>query len=193
MFGKTIVRGLLAVALVASMSAGSAKADAVLPTGLTPGSEYQILFLTSDGTTATSSNIGDYNSFVRQEADQSPQLLALAATWTAVASTSAFNANQASSTTNIPIYDTQGDLLEPNFPSLFTEPNFSGPYYNQFGAYQQPLYPGFDAYGPIVWTGITGLKFSAPTNGGGPLGSEQQLGRNPAVLPNTLSLSVAPV
>ena len=133
MFEKTMVRGLLTIALAATLLGGTAMADTILPTGLAPGSEYQILFVTSDRTTATSSSIAVYDSFVTQEADQSPTLKALGVTWTAVASTPTFSAGNASSTTNVPIYDTHGDLLESSFPSLFSDSAFSGPQYNQTG------------------------------------------------------------
>ncbi len=134
MFGKTMMRALFVVA-VATFLAGTAMAQVILPT-LPPGSQFQILFVTSDGTTAISSNIADYDNFVTQEANQSPPLASLGATWTAVAtvaSSPTYYASQASSTTNVPLYDTDGDLLEPNFPSLFTDWDFPGPSYNQYG------------------------------------------------------------
>ena len=166
MFCKTMVRGLMAVALAATMLGGSVLAvppdDVVLPTGLAPGSQYQILFVTSGGTVATSSNIGDYDNFVTTQANQDPTLAGLDATWTAVASTAGSAANQASNTTNIPIYDTRGDLLSPDFPSLFT--GSSGPSYDQFGG-QQGGPPSYNVY---AWTG------SAPDGTGDslfPLGS----------------------
>jgi len=143
-------KALLAAALVATILGGAAMADAILPTGLAPGSQYQILFVTTNGTTATSSNIADYNSFVTQEANHNLTLQSLGATWTAVASTATINANQASNTTNIPIYDTQGNLLEPNFPSLFTDTSFLGPEYDQQG--NCPWTPGA-WQGETVWTG----------------------------------------
>ena len=74
MLDKTMVRSLVAVALVATMFAGTAVAQVVLPTGLPPGSQYEIAFVTSDGTTATSTDINDYNSFVTAEAAFSSSL-----------------------------------------------------------------------------------------------------------------------
>ena len=53
MLDKTMVQSLVAVALVATMFAGTAVAQVVLPTGLPPGSQYEIAFVTSDGTTAS--------------------------------------------------------------------------------------------------------------------------------------------
>ena len=143
MFSKTMAQGVMA-ALVATMLGGTAIADAVLPTGLAPGLQYQILLLTSSGTNGESTSIASYNSFVTQQADLSPTLQALGATWTAVASTPSFNAYQASNTANIPIYDTHGDLLEPNFPDIFTDTSFVGPLYDEMGTEWEYYY---------VWTG----------------------------------------
>jgi hypothetical protein len=128
---KTMVRGLLAGAL-ATMVGGAAMGDAILPT-LPPGSQYQIILVTSDGTTATSSNIADYDNFATQEADQSPTLAALGVTWTAVASTATSAANQATNTTTIPLYDTNADYEAPNFPGLW-KLGVPAPDYTQTGA-----------------------------------------------------------
>ncbi len=161
MFKKTMVQLLVAIALVAAVFAGTAIAQVIPPPGLAPGSEYQILLVTSAGTSATSSDIADYNSFVTQQADQSATLKSLGATWSALGSTPTFSATNASSTTSIPIYDTHGDLLEPNFPSLFTDMSFEGPAYNQLGAQFPTTYPSH-----TVWTGVPSFR------GTGPLGSD---------------------
>ena len=77
---------------------------------LPPGSQYQLVFVTSDATTAESTNIADYNSFVRQEAAQNSSLPA--ATWNVVASTATVNAvNNALTYSSIPIYNTHGQLV----------------------------------------------------------------------------------
>ncbi|MGA2255044.1 MAG: hypothetical protein ABSG53_10310 [Thermoguttaceae bacterium] len=79
MFEKTMVRLMLAALAVATMPAEAAKADVILPTGLAPGSEHQIAFLTSGTTTAISPNNDDYNIFVTQHANLGPALAALGA------------------------------------------------------------------------------------------------------------------
>ncbi|MEI8376345.1 MAG: hypothetical protein WCJ35_26300, partial [Planctomycetota bacterium] len=86
MIGKKMVRGLLAVALTATLFGGTARANVILPTGLAPGSQYEIVFVTSDGTTATSANIATYNNFVTAEANQNSTLYNLGVSWHAVAS-----------------------------------------------------------------------------------------------------------
>src|ERR1700744_4626362 len=59
-----------------------ARADFVPPPGVT---DYRLIFVTADGTSATSANIADYNSFATSEAALDPNLPST--TWTAVAST----------------------------------------------------------------------------------------------------------
>ena len=49
-------------------------ASVYLPAGLNPGDEYQLVFLTSGQTDATSNDIGTYNIFVQGEAEENPQL-----------------------------------------------------------------------------------------------------------------------
>jgi len=87
-------------------------ADVILPTGLAPGSQYQIAFVTAGGTTAASSNIADYNSFVTAEADRSDALAALGATWSAIVSTDTTDARDNVATyANVPIYNTAGQVV----------------------------------------------------------------------------------
>jgi hypothetical protein len=62
-----------------------------VPPGLSPGDTYRLVFFTGDPTTATSTNIADYNAFVTAEADSVGALADLGATWTALASTESVN------------------------------------------------------------------------------------------------------
>jgi hypothetical protein len=68
------------------------------PSGLTPGAEYRLAFLTSTTRDATSSNIEDYNTFVTNAAAAVPELAALNTTWKAIASTAAVDARDNSDT-----------------------------------------------------------------------------------------------
>ena len=67
----------MAVALVATLLVGMAMADnVILPSGLAPGSEYQIAFVTADFTSGTSSLESYYNSFATTEAHKAqPSIL----------------------------------------------------------------------------------------------------------------------
>lgn len=60
------------------------------PTGLAPGSSYRLMFITSDGTAATSTSIADYNSFAAAEA--ALNTLLPTTTWTAIGSTTGTSA-----------------------------------------------------------------------------------------------------
>lgn len=165
MFDKMMVRGLLTMAVTATLLIAVANAQVILPTGLAPGSQYQLLLVTSGETAASSTSNATYNSFVTQQVDQNPTLAALGATWTAVITTPTIQAWQVSNTTTIPIYDTHGDLLEPNFPSLFTDDIGSGPQYDQDGdLVNRPHY---------VWTGLVGFPdwTEYPPPGSGQMGS----------------------
>ena len=143
MIDKTMARSLLAVAVLEVMLAGTAVAG-FIPPDLLAGSEYQVMFVTSSGTTPISSNIADYNSFVQGQAALDSSLPA--ATWTAVASTPSFNAINASATSGFPVYDTHGDLLASGYAALFATGSY-GPQYDENGNPTQ-----FQ----LAWTGTTG-------------------------------------
>jgi hypothetical protein len=68
-------------------------AQVILPIGLSPGTQYQLIFVTKDfWSTPTDGNIADYNAFVTTEANQSSQLAALGVQWNAIVSTTTENA-----------------------------------------------------------------------------------------------------
>jgi hypothetical protein len=69
-----------------------------IPTGLNPGDEYRLVFVTSTTTQATNSTINYYNNLVSSLANSPSDLAALGATWTAIASTPFINARNNTST-----------------------------------------------------------------------------------------------
>jgi hypothetical protein len=115
-----------------------------LPTA--PGLSYRIAFVTSAGTTATSSNIADYNSFVTTHAPTLPADLG-SVTWTAIGSTTSVDAIDNTLTRptdpSAPIYNTQGDLVAADNLSLWTLDHSQGIYFDETGSL---------VYG-AVWTG----------------------------------------
>ena len=110
MFDKTRVRGSLAVGLAVTMLAGTAMADVTLPTGLTPGTKYQIAFVTADTITGTSGTENAYNDFVTAQAALSSTLASLGASWTAITTTAdGTNASaNAPAHAGVTIYNTLG-------------------------------------------------------------------------------------
>ena len=92
-----------------------------IPTGLTDGELYRIVFVTSDATSAYSTDIWYYNTFATTEANLNPELAALGTTWTAIASTGAYpgGATLVNAIDNIgmsggAVYNTDGQLVASN-------------------------------------------------------------------------------
>jgi hypothetical protein len=109
---RPILVATATVVVVLALFGISAHADVILPTGLAPGFQYEIAFVTSDSMTATSTNIADYNSFVTQEADKNPVLAGLGASWYVMGSTTTVKASaNAPTSAGVPIYNTAGQLI----------------------------------------------------------------------------------
>ncbi len=89
-------------------------APITIPTGLNPGDQYRLAFVTSTTTDATSSDINYYNNFVTAAANLQPALVALGTPWTAIASTDNESARDNTGTSppgfGPPVY-TLGDTL----------------------------------------------------------------------------------
>ena len=95
-----------------------------VPTGLAPGTQYRLVFVTdltyggvSDGLyQGLSANVVNYNDDVENEIAQIPQLAALGATWDAIVSTDAVSAaaNIGSSPSSVGIYLLDGTTLIAN-------------------------------------------------------------------------------
>jgi hypothetical protein len=142
-----MINKLICVAAVAFGSiAGYAGTIFTTPTGLTPGTQYQLLFVTSDTSLATSSAISDYNTFVTNEAALNSTLAAFdttnGVTWTVIGSTTSVNANANAPSSGL-VYNLEN-----------TELATSGVY---GGTLLSPV--GFDENGNSsateVWTGST--------------------------------------
>ena len=119
------------------------------------GSEYEIAFVTSGVTTATSSTIGDYNTYVTNQAGLASAYLSdfvpSGTPWHAIISTLSVAASaNAPDPTGIPVFDTKGNLL------TFTSPARS--LYSIFGANNGPIQYTQTGGAPSttnVWTGST--------------------------------------
>jgi hypothetical protein len=152
--GSTVCHCFFVAAILALITT-QLRADAVLPTGLAPGSQYEIAFVTADTITATSADISYYNNFVRTEAEQSSTLASLGVSWNAIASTDSVNANaNAPFNSSIPVYNTQGQLLADAANPLYGSPYaLLAPMYTQTG----------NSSATQVWTGSdpTGVELSA--------------------------------
>lgn len=129
---------LIAAIACVVFSSTSLFAGVILPD--TPGLTYRIAFVTSVGRNATSSNIADYNTFVRDvfyaanppaAPGTDPRLVEL--TWTAIASTVTVNAitntytYTSETNTSYPIYNANKEVVAPGYSDLWDGSQPSSP------------------------------------------------------------------
>jgi hypothetical protein len=103
----------IAIVVFGSLSTAHAEAVALAtPAGLAPGAQFRFLFLTSGTQAATSTDIGDYNTFVNSQASGATYE-GNVVSWKAVGSTATVDArdNVGGFGTNVPVYLTNGTLL----------------------------------------------------------------------------------
>ena len=85
-----VVGVVIASLLFGLASVAPAMAIVTVPTGLSPGDDYRLAFVTSTTRDATSTSIDDYNAFVQGVVDAlgaGNELYDLGTTWTAIGST----------------------------------------------------------------------------------------------------------
>ncbi len=136
---------ILAVVFVVALATSQAThvAAGVMPPNLPPGSQYQLAFVTAGTTTATSSDIAFYDTFVRAEAALNPEL-PQSVTWDAVGTTAAVMASVNAPSAGLPVYNTAGVEVASAATGLYASTLLS------------PI--DFDQYGNLsfttVWTGV---------------------------------------
>jgi len=107
---------ILAAFAVFSLWTGSAGAvDLVTPAGLNPGDTFRFIFLTTGTTTATSSNIADYDTFVTAQAGATTWQ-GSPVSWVALGSTDSVNARDhvGGFSTSVPVYLVTGTQVASN-------------------------------------------------------------------------------
>jgi len=118
---------------LATLGTGAAQAAlvVVVPTGLNPGDQYRLVFVTDGTRDATSTNIDDYNNFVTSQVTGSALATALTTagfnlgtiTWKAIGSTSATSAKVNTGTDgsqpDLPIYLIDGNRVANNNADLW--------------------------------------------------------------------------
>lgn len=131
----------------------TAKANAAYvttPPGLPPGSQYRLAFVTSGTTTAISSDINYYNSFVQTAAEAVPELASLGTTWKAIVATAQVNAAENTDTGiyaahDAPLHLLNGDYLRSGGTS----------FWDSFDDTVQPIVDETGSAAPrLVWTGF---------------------------------------
>ncbi|MEI8375777.1 MAG: PEP-CTERM sorting domain-containing protein [Planctomycetota bacterium] len=146
MFSRTVIRGLLTVALMMTMLSGTVMADVIFPSGLASGSQYQIAFLTAGSTSGTSGLQSYYNNFVTEEAAPLTVMLPSGTTWRAITSTTGNHAaNKNVNASSLPIYNTHGQRVTSQW-GLWSGTLVNPINFDQFGVLDDAL---------EVWTGST--------------------------------------
>jgi MYXO-CTERM domain-containing protein len=142
----------LFMALVGIASRSEASIITV-PIGLAAGSQYRLVFITTGLYMATSTSISTYNNDVATEVAGIPQLAALGATWTTIASTEAVSStsNIGSSPASVGIYLLDGTTLVANGTGVTGTGLFSGSILSPIHIYDN----GTTNTGVAVWTGST--------------------------------------
>jgi len=116
--------GLLVLAVMGTASGSYAGTIYLVPPGLAPGDQYQLVFVTSDTFDATSSDISTYNAEVSAEAALNPALSAFDAlngvTWTVIGSTATVNANVNASSSGS-VYTLDGVMVASSTQSLYSD------------------------------------------------------------------------
>jgi hypothetical protein len=173
--------GLLALATavlwIGSAGVGPAKAGGLVlstPTGLTPGEAFRFVFVTDGTTTATSTSISTYNTFVNNDASNQAggglvTYDGVTLTWSAIASTASTSAITNVGETGAPLY------MAANGGTLVTSSDTSSGLWSGslINSINQDLNGNVNTVGS-VWTGTlpsgagnpgNQLGTSDPTNG----------------------------
>lgn len=98
---------LILFALLAFTSQAQGVSVPFVPSDLSPGDEYHVVFFSEDTTEATSTDIDDYNAFAQDQGDldiPGSQTKSWGVNWFAIASTSTVNAKDNIPVTDAPIY-----------------------------------------------------------------------------------------
>jgi hypothetical protein len=162
----------IAVSILAALAAlafdSRLLANVVPPSGLAPGSQYQLIFVTDGSHEAVDTDIEVYNSFVTSEAAFGVPFGLPAATWQAVASTDSVNANDNAPSGALPVYNTAGQQVSGPGVGIYTGVLDNAVGYDQFGNV------AVTAQDNNVWTGsdYQGFGISGATLGSGSGNSE---------------------
>jgi hypothetical protein len=120
-WGPNLARAALVFALVLATHS-TARAALITPAGLLPGDTYQLVFVTSGTTAATSSDIADYDAFV-QAAAAAAGMGSVA--WHAIGSTLSVDARD-HALVSAPVYNMNGELVATSFDDFWDGTHSAG-------------------------------------------------------------------
>ncbi|MGD9723196.1 MAG: hypothetical protein AB7O59_17825 [Pirellulales bacterium] len=156
--------------VIATVVAAPLPAAVIPPIGLAPGASYQLIFVTADIHDALSDDIAIYNAFVTTEAALGTPSGLPTATWTAVASTAAVDANVNAPSGLLPVYNTAGQQVAGPGVGIYTGT------LDNLVAYDQHGDVALSAQDFDVWTGSDFQGFGVPDATMGALTNETEIG-----------------
>jgi MYXO-CTERM domain-containing protein len=118
----------LAIATLLGYATATQAAIITQPSGLNPGDNYRLVFVSSTTTTATDTTAAYYNDFVNNLAHSVPQLAALGVAWTVMGNLNGANPWQNTGTEGndaIPIYRLDDTVFAANYTTLKFAPTVS--------------------------------------------------------------------
>jgi hypothetical protein len=113
---------LISAWVVGTFAAGMIRAAIIVPAGLSPGDTYQLAFVTSGTTAATSADIATYNTFVQNAANAAGMG---SLTWSAIASTITVNAS-ANAVVSTRVYNMGGELVANSYSDFWDGTHATG-------------------------------------------------------------------
>ena len=126
----------------------TAQAAVFQPAGLSPGEQYQLVFVTSGTRDGGSGTIADYNAFVQTQAALNPSLTGTddGISYTAIAWTSDISTTPPNTNALVvgPVYNTSGGLVANSFSDMWDSVLTNHMGYDQFGVLSDTN----------VWTGM---------------------------------------
>lgn len=112
---STFAWKVMTVAVSLSVITGVAQAAVIVPAGLAPGESYQLAFVTSGTTVASSADIDDYNAFVQSAANAAGMG---GVAWTVIGSTATVNANANALVTG-KVFNMNGELVASSYADFW--------------------------------------------------------------------------
>ena len=148
-FAKDINRGLVRAGLLPLLGCIAGYANIVtIPAGLTPGTQYQLAFVTADTFFVTSTTISEYNTDVTNEAALNATLAAFdtanGVTWNVIGSTTTVNASTNAPSTGL-VFALNGTEIASSAASLYSGALLSPIDIDQNG----------NSLNTLTWTGST--------------------------------------
>lgn len=143
------VAGTLSLGIFAALIGGAPAFGGTImtqPSGLTPGTQYQLVFVTSDGFLASSTNVSTYNTDVTTEAALNTTLASFDAAngvaWTVIGTVPGVNANANAPSSGL-VYTLDGTQVASSANSLYSGSLLAAVDINQYG----------NTENTSVWTG----------------------------------------